>query len=118
MTIIDEHSRECLATRVKRELNSMEVIDVLTELFILRGVPDFIKSDTGPEFVAQSVRDWINAIGAKTAYIESRSPRENGYCESFNACLRDELLNGEIFYALKLAQIILNLNLAQDYDLR
>ncbi len=69
--------------------------------------PAFIRSDNGPEFVAQAVRDWINAVGAKTAYIEPGSPWENGYCESFNARLRDELLNGEIFYTLKEAQIII-----------
>ncbi len=107
MNILDEHSRECLAIRVKRKLNSTDVIDVLTGLFILRGVPAFIRSDNGPEFVAQAVRDWIAAVGAKTAYIVPGSPWENGYCESFNARFRDELLNGEIFYTLKEAQIII-----------
>ncbi len=107
LNILDEHSRECLAIRVKRKLNSIDVIDVLTDLFILRGVPAFIRSDHGPEFVAQAVRVWINAVGAKTAYIEPGSPCENGYCESFNARFRDELLNGEIFYTLKEAQIII-----------
>ena len=107
LNILDEFSRECLAIRVRRKLNSMDVIDVLTDLFILRGVPAFIRSDNGPEFVAQSVRDWINAVGAKTAFIEPGSPWENGYCESFNARLRDELLNGEIFYSLREAQIII-----------
>jgi len=91
LNILDEHSRECLAIRVKRKLNSTDVIDVLTDLFILRGVPAFIRSDNGPEFVAQAVRDWIKAVGAKTAYIEPGSPWENGYCESFNARFRDEL---------------------------
>ncbi|MCH8239714.1 MAG: IS3 family transposase [Proteobacteria bacterium] len=107
LNILDEHSRECLAIRVKRKLNSTDVIDVLTDLFILRGVPAFIRSDNGPEFVAQAVRDWISAVGAKTAYITPGSPWENGYCESFNARFRDELLNGEIFYSLKEAQIII-----------
>ena len=79
----------------------------LTDLFILRGSPEFIRSDNGPEFIAQKVRDWINAVGAKTAYIEPGSPWENGYCESFNARFRDELLNGEIFYSIKEAQIII-----------
>jgi putative transposase len=96
-----------LAIRVQRKLNSTDVIDVLTDLFILRGVPAFIRSDNGPQFVAQAVRDWIAAVGAKTAYIVPGSPWENGYCESFNARLRDELLNGEIFYTLKEAQIII-----------
>ena len=79
----------------------------LSDLFILRGVPAFIRSDNGPEFVTQAVRDWIAAEGASTAYLEPGSPWENGYCESFNARLRDELLNGEIFYSLREAQIII-----------
>ena len=105
LNILDEYSRECLAIRVKRKLNSTDVVDVLTDLFIMRGVPAFIRSDNGPEFVAKAVRAWINAVGSKTAYIVS--PWENGYCESFNARFRDELLNGEIFYTLKEAQIII-----------
>ena len=96
-----------LAIRVQRKLNSTDVIDALTDLFILRGVPTFVRSDNGPEFVAKIARDWINAVGAKTAYIVPGSPWENGYCESFNARFRDELLNGEIFYSLKEAQIII-----------
>ncbi len=107
LNILDEYSRECLAIRVKRKLNSTDVIDVLTNLFILRGVPAYIRSDNGPEFVAEAVRKWIRAVGARTAYIEPGSPWENGYIESFNARLRDELLNGEIFYSLKEAQIII-----------
>ncbi len=107
LNIIDEYPRECLAIRVKRKLNSTDVIDVLTDLFIIRGIPAYIRSDNGPEFVAQAVRDWITAVGAQTAYIEPGSPWENGYCESFNARFRDELLNGEIFYSLKEAQIII-----------
>ena len=107
MNVIDEYSRECLMIRVKRKLNSFDVIDVLTDLFILRGPPAFIRSDNGPEFVAEAVRDWISAVGATTAYIEPGSPWENGYCESFNARLRDELLNGEMFYSLKEAQIVI-----------
>ncbi|WP_145975780.1 IS3 family transposase [Ruegeria atlantica] len=107
LNILDEHSRECLTIRVKRKLNSTDVIDVLTDLFILRGAPSFIRSDNGPEFVAQAVRDWIAAVGAKTAYIEPGSPWENGYCESFNGRFRDELLNGEIFYSLREAQILI-----------
>jgi len=107
LNIIDEFSRECLEIRVKRKLNSTDVVDALTDLFILRGVPAFIRSDNGPEFIAEIVRNWIAAVGAKTAYIEPGSPWENGYCESFNARLRDELLNGEIFYTLKEAQIII-----------
>ena len=107
LNILDEFSRECMAIRVERKLNATSVIDALSDLFILRGVPSFIRSDNGPEFVAQAVQDWIRAVGAKTAYIEPGSPRENGYCESFNARFRDELLNGEIFYSLKEAQILI-----------
>jgi len=107
LNIIDEYSRECLAIKVKRRLNSTDVINALTDLFIIRGIPVYIRSDNGPEFVAEAVRNWIKAVGAKTAYIEPGSPWENGYCESFNGRFRDELLNGEIFYSLKEAQIII-----------
>ena len=107
LNVLDEFGRECLVIRVKRKLNSTDVIDVLTDLFILRGVPAYIRSDNGPEFVAEAVRKWISAVGAKTAYIEPGSPWENGYIESFNARFRDELLNGEIFYSLKEAQIVI-----------
>ena len=107
LNILDEFSRECLAIKVDRKLNSTNVIDALTDLFILRGSPAFIRSDNGPEFIAQAVRDWIAAVGAKTAYIKPGSPWENGYCESFNGRFRDELLNGEIFYSLREAQIII-----------
>jgi putative transposase len=107
LNIIDEFTRECLAIRVDRKLNSIDVIDVLSDLFILRGVPGHIRSDNGPEFVATAVRAWIAAVGAKTACIEPGSPWENGYIESFNGKLRDELLNGEIFYTLKEAQTVI-----------
>jgi len=90
-----------------RKLNSTDVIDALTDLFIIRGVPAYIRSDNGPEFIADAVRQWIKAVGAQTAYIEPGSPWENGYCESFNARFRDELLNGEIFYSLKEARIVI-----------
>lgn len=107
LNIIDEYTREALMIRVDRKLNSTDVLDALTELFILRGPPEYIRSDNGPEFIAQKVRDWIAVVGAKTAYIEPGSPWENGYCESFNARFRDELLNGELFYSLREAQIII-----------
>lgn len=107
LNIMDEFSRECLTIRVKRKLNSTDVIDVLTDLFILRGPPAFVRSDNGPEFVAKDVRAWIGAVGAQTAFIEPGSPWENGYIESFNARFRDELLNREIFYSLREAQIII-----------
>ena len=100
LNLIDEFTHECLAIRVDRKLKSADVIDVLSDQFILRGVPEHIRSDNGPEFVAKAVQDWIGAVGAKTAYIERASPWENGFIESFNARLRDELLDGEIFYRL------------------
>ena len=89
---MDEFTRESLAIRVRRKLSSADVVDVLTDLFILRGIPAYIRSDNGPEFVAEAVRRWIAAVGAQTAFIEPGSPWENGYIESFNARLRDELL--------------------------
>ena len=107
MNILDEFSRECLTIRVKRRLNSTDVIDALTDLFILRGPPTFVRSDNGPEFVAKDVRGWIEAVGARTAFIEPGSPWENGYVESFNARFRDELLNREVFYSLREAQIVI-----------
>ncbi|HEX2239081.1 MAG TPA: IS3 family transposase [Gammaproteobacteria bacterium] len=107
LNVIDEFTHECLAIRVARRLKAVDVIDVLSDLFILRGVPGHIRSDNGPEFVARSVQAWIAAVGAKTAYIAPGSPWENGYVESFNARLRDELLDGEIFYSLREAQIII-----------
>lgn len=99
-------THECLAIRIDRKLKAYDVIDVLPGLFILRGIPGHIRSDNGPEFVAEAVQDWITAVGAKAAYIAPGSPWENGYIESFNARLRDELLDGEIFYTLREAQII------------
>ena len=107
LNVLDEFTRECLAIRVQRRLNATDVIDVLTDLFLLHGIPAYIRSDNGPEFVALGVRQWIDAVGASTAYIEPGSPWENGYCESFNARLRDELLDGEIFYSLKEAQTVI-----------
>jgi putative transposase len=107
LCIIDEFSRESLAIRVARRLKATDVIEALCELFVSRGIPAHIRSDNGPEFVALALREWIAAVGAKTAYIEPGSPWENGYCESFNGKLRDELLNGEIFYSLKEAQIVI-----------
>ena len=105
--MIDEFTHECLAIRVARRLKSIDVIDVLSDLFILRGVPGHVRSDNGPEFVARAVQEWIAAVGAKTAYIQPGNPWENGYVESFNARLRDELLDGEIFYTLREAKIVI-----------
>jgi putative transposase len=90
-----------------RKLKAIDMIDILSDLFILRGIPTHIRSDNGPEFVAKAVQQWIAAVGAKTAYIERGSPWENGYIESFNARLRDELLDGEIFYSLREARIVI-----------
>ena len=92
---------------MRRKFSSTDVIDALTDLFILRGSPDWIRSDNGPEFVAEDVRRWVAAVGARPAFIEPGSLWENGYIESFNARLRDELLNSEIFYALKEAQFLI-----------
>lgn len=107
LNIVDEFTHECLAIKVKRRLNSLDVIDVLSDLFLLRGVPGYIRSDNGPEFIAKALQKWIADVGAKTAYIAPGSPWENGYIESFNARFRDELLNGEIFYTLEEAQVII-----------
>jgi len=107
MTLIDEFTRECLAIRVARRINSLGVIDTMADVMLPRGVPEHIRSDNGPEMTAKIVRTWLAQVGAKTLYIEPGSPWENGYCESFNGKLRDELLNGEIFYSLKEAQIVI-----------
>ena len=102
-----EFSRECLAIRVGRRLGSTEVIDVLTDLFIGRGIPATIRSDNGPEFVAKAVKAWITELGAKPVYIEPGSPWENGYVESFNGKFRDELLACEAFNTLAEAKVLL-----------
>ncbi|KLK92599.1 integrase [Microvirga vignae] len=107
LNLIDEFTHECRAIRIQRQLTAADAIDVLSDLFILRGVPEHIRSDNGAEFVAKAVQDWIAAVGAKTAYIAPGSPWENGFIESFNARLRDELLDGEIFYSLKEAKIVI-----------
>ncbi|WP_333824632.1 IS3 family transposase [Pinisolibacter sp.] len=106
LNVVDEFTHECLAIRIARRLKAVDVVDVLSDLFILRGVPEHVRSDNGPEFIAKIVRDWITAVGAKTAYITPGSPWENGFVESFNARLRDELLDGEIFYSLAEAKIV------------
>jgi transposase InsO family protein len=107
LNVIDEYSRQCLAIRVRRRFTAGHVVEVLSELIILHGTPEHIRSDQGPEFVATAVQDWIAQIWAKTAYIEKASPWENGYCESFNSKLRDELLDREIFYSLREAEILI-----------
>ena len=107
LTVIDEYTRKCLAIRVGLSLKSDDVLDVLSTLFITEGVPNYIRSDNGSEFTAKATREWIESLGVKTAYIEPASPWENGYNESFNGKLRDELLNTEIFYTLKEAQVLI-----------
>ncbi len=107
LNVLDGFTHECLAIRVGRKLKAADVIDALSDLFILRGVPARIRSDNGPEFVAETVQGWIAAVGAKTATIAPGSPRENGYVESFNARLRDELLDGEIFPTLREAEVVI-----------
>ncbi len=100
LTLLDEYTRECLAIEVQRQMNHQDVLDRLAELFVDRGVPEYIRSDNGSEFTAQAVRDWLKAVGVRTLYIEPGSPWENGYVESFNGKLRDELLNVEVFDTL------------------
>ncbi|MBP1807805.1 transposase InsO family protein, partial [Rubellimicrobium aerolatum] len=107
LCVVDEFTREALAIRVDRKLGSAQVIETLAELMLERGVPEHIRSDNGPEFVAQAVRDWIAAVGSKAAFLEPGSPWENGCVESFTSKLRDEPLNGEIFYSLREAQILI-----------
>ena len=107
LTIIDEYTRECLAILVERRLTAEDVLDQLYNLFILRGVPEHIRSDNGPEFTAKAVRKWLKRMGVKTLFIEPGSPWENGYIESFNGKLRDELLNREIFTTLIEAKVLI-----------
>ena len=107
LTVIDEYTRECLAILVARQLRSDDVLHLLAGLFVERGIPDHIRSDNGPEFTATAVREWLGKIGVKTLFITPGSPWENGYNESFNGRLRDELLNGEIFYTLREAQVLI-----------
>lgn len=107
LTVIDEHTRECLALPVARRLNSDHVLAVLADLFVERGPPEHIRSDNGPEFTATAVREWLGRLGVKTAFIEPGSPWENGYNESFNGRLRDELLDREVFYTLAEARVLI-----------
>jgi putative transposase len=107
LCVLDEFTRRCLAIVVRRRFSANHVLEILAELMVLHGVPEHIRSDQGPEFVAKAVQDWIAKVGAKTAYIERASPWENGYIESFNAKLRDELIDREIFYTLKEAEILI-----------
>jgi len=106
LTLIDEYSRECLALLVERHITSDDVLYCLADLFIRHGIPEHIRSDNGPEFTAKVVRQWLGHMGVKTLFIEPGSPWENGYNESFNGKLRDELLNREVFFTLKEAKIV------------
>jgi transposase InsO family protein len=107
LTIIDEYTRECLAILVERRLTSEDVIDKLYDLFLFRAVPEHIRSDNGPEFTAKAIRRWLGRMDVKTLFIEPGSPWENGYIESFNGKLRDELLNREIFTTLTEAKVLI-----------
>ncbi len=106
LAVVDEYSRECLALRVERALSSENVLEVLEELFVRHGTPEYIRSDNGAELTCHAVREWLERVGVKTLFIEPGSPWENGYVESFIGKLRDELLNGEIFYTLREAQVL------------
>ncbi len=135
LTLLDEYTRECLAIRVERRMGSQQIIEALSDVMLWRGIPEQIRverrmgsqqiiealsdvmlwrgipeqirSDNGPEFIAKQLRQWLANLGTGTLYIEPGSPWENGYCESFNGKLRDECLNGEIFYSLKEAQVVI-----------
>jgi transposase InsO family protein len=107
LNIIDEYTRGCLAIRVARKVGNQDVIDLLFQLFILRGIPQHIRSDNGPEFTAKAIRKWLTRLGVKILFIEPGSPWENGYIESFNGKLRDELLKREIFMTLEEAKVLI-----------
>ncbi len=106
LTVLDEHTRECLAIVVARKIRAHDVLEVLADLFVRHGPPEYLRSDNGPEFTAKLVRRWLGRVGVETLFIEPGSPWENGYNESFNGKLRDELLNGEIFYSLAEAAVL------------
>jgi putative transposase len=107
LTIVDEYTRECLMIRVARRLDSESVLECLASLFVYRAVPEHLRSDNGSEFTAKVVREWLGRVGVRTLFIEPGSPWENGYVESFNGKLRDELLDREIFYTLKEARVLI-----------
>jgi len=115
LTLIDEYSRHCLALEVDRSIKSDDVLYSLSSLFLIYGIPENIRSDNGPEFTAKAVRRWLKRMGVKTAFIGPRSSWENGYNESFNGKLRDELLNGEIFYNIKEAKVLIE-NWRKEYN--
>ena len=106
LTVLDEFTRESLTIEVGRSIKSKDVIAVLEYLFMVRGIPEFIRSDNGPEFIADAIKRWLQDRGVETLYIEPGSPWENGYIESFNGRLRDEVLDREVFYSVKEAKVI------------
>lgn len=106
LTVIDEFTRKCLKVHVGYRLQSNDVIKVLSELFIKHGKPRIIRSDNGKEFVAKNLRRFLQLLQVETAYIYPGSPWENGFVERFNGILRDELLNGEVFYTLEEASVM------------
>lgn len=106
LTVIDEFTREWLRIHVARKIRAIDVFEQLADLFIIHGIPDHIRSDNGPEFVAEIVRGWLLRLGVQTLFIEPGSPWENGYIESFNGELRYELLNGEIFDTVIEARVV------------
>ena len=107
VTAIAAYTLECLAVHVARRIRGKDAIDVFADLMETHGIPEHIRSDNGPEMVAKKLRHWLQRLGTKTIYITPGSPWENGYCESFNGTLRDELLNGELFYTLREAQVLI-----------
>ena len=107
LTILDEYTRECLSILVKRSITSQNVLEELYNLFLLRGTPKYIRSDNGPEFTAKKVREWLHEVDVNTLFIEPGSPWENGYIESFNGKLRDELLDREVFDTLHEARVLI-----------
>jgi putative transposase len=106
LNVIDEYTRECLCIHVARQVTAHDVVEELTKLFVTRGTPKYLRSDNGSEFVAETVRTWLQRVGVETLFIEPGSPWENGYIESFNGKFRDELLNGEIFDTIVEAKVI------------
>jgi putative transposase len=118
LNIIDEYTRECLSVKVNRRIRSQDVIEELFNLFIFRGIPEHIRSDNGPEFTAKAVRKWLSLLGVTTLFIEPGSPWENGYIESFNGKMRDELLDREIFTTLQEAKVLIGRWLKEYNQLR
>ena len=107
LPVVDEFTRECLTIEVERSLTADEVVSTLEYLFEVRGEPEFLRSDNGPEFIAEAVQSWLSRRGAKTLYIAPGSPWENAYSETFNSRFRDELLDREVFETLKEAKVLI-----------